>query len=645
MLLPAVLLAALGLAFAAQAARAAGTLEVDCAHLRGAVEAASGTQTIVLDGMCGKTELGEAGVAIPAGANLTLRGAPGTDSGIDGAGMSGALLSSGEAGALAIEGLTFENAAPAGAVRLRAGRVAIVGDHFIADSSNEAWGAGLFVQTTGAACPGAGGGPAISLLSSVFRGNTLTYVGETAMGAGAYLADMCPGAGDTIEDNVFEGNLLRASNAEQAAGGGLFLGAEGAAPAPIAQSGNVFTGNRVEDLLAPHSYTGGRFSGGGEWLEGASLLSVRDRFSQNTVEGSTGLRPSGGAGLGVASGVGALESLQTVTCGHGAPGSATLEDDVIDGNSIAGATAGGADGAGVEIGCGESGGALSLLDSTATANASPVGGVAGVAGGPAATLTLANTILAWNTGLDFGGFGGSPTANHSDVCVAGGSAPVAGDHNLCADPRLAGSGGGLANVAQTAASPTREAGSNALVPAGLETDYYGQPRIAGGIFQATCTEGVVQIAPPVVDIGAVEAQEALIRPLHVECLHPFRRSAFTFPRVRVRPGGVLLLAFRGLSKGTVLAQAHVVRPRSARRGPSGHGRRHARPAVPSFYGQTGRSGQLPSTLLLRVRPTSRALRALRSRRRLTIALSVTYAADRLFPATQSRTIAVTLRRR
>jgi len=640
MLLLAALLAALGLPFAAQAARA-GTLEVDCAHLRGAVEAASATQTIVLDGMCGKSELGETGIAIPAGANLTLRGAPSTDSGIDGAGMSGALLISVEAGALAIEGLTFENAAPAGAVRLRAGRVAIVGDRFVANSSDEPWGAGLFVQATGPACPGAGGRPAISLLSSVFRGNTLTHDGEAAMGAGAYLADMCPGAGDAIEDDVFEGNLLRASNAEQAAGGGLFLGAEGVAPAAVAQSGNVFTGNRVEDLLAPHSYTGGRFGGGGEWLEGASLLSVRDRFSQNTVEGSVGLHPSGGAGLGVASGVGALESLQTVTCGHGALGSATLEDDAIYGNSITGATAAGADGAGVEIGCGEAGGQLSLLDSTVTANSSPAGGVAGVAGGPAATLTLANTILAWNTGLDFGDFGGSLSASHSDVCVAGGSAPFAGDHNLCADPQLA---GGLANVAETALSPTREAGSNALVPAGLESDYYGQPRIAGGVFEGTCKEGVVEVAPPVVDIGAAEAQEALIRPLRVACPRPFTRSAFAFPAVRVRPGGVLLLTFSGLGKGTVLAQAHVVRPRPARRRASGHGRR-ARPAVPAFYGQAARAGRLPSTLLLRVRPTARALRALRSRRRLTISLSVTYAADRLFPATQSRTIAVTLRRR
>ena len=633
--LAAVLLAAVVLPGAAEAG--AETREVGCAQLRGAVEGASGAETVVLHGMCHAADLGGSGIAIPAGTSMTLRGAAGTVSGIDGTAIAGALLSSTEAGPVSIEGLTFQNAGAAGAVRLRAQRVAIVGDSFLSNAGTEAWGGGLFVQTTGSGCPGAGGPAAIALESSTFRGNTLTHDGETAMGAGAYLQDTCPGAGATIEGNVFEGNVLRAENAEDAAGAGLFAGAEGVMPAPVTQRGNLFARNRVEDLVAPHFYTGGRFGGGGEWLEGMSLSSVGDRFTANTVQGSLGAHPSGGAGLGLASGPGALESLQTVTCGHGAPASATLEDDVLDANSIAGGTAQGADGAGVEIGCGEAGGALSLLDSTVTANSSPAGGAAGGAGGATAVLTLANTILAWNDGPDIGGFGGSISSAYSDVCQAGGSAPVAGDHDVCVQPALSG-------VDETALSPTREAGSNALVPPDLTTDFHGQPRIAGGTLQATCREGVVQIAPPIVDIGADEYPEPLLRALHVECARPFTRSAFTFPAVAVRRDGALLLTFRGLRKGTVVVEARTrfnERPvRRAHRRTRGPGR-----TVKLFYGRASRTGQLPSPMLLRLSPTARALHALRRRRRLTVSLSVTYAADRLYPATQSRTITVRLRPR
>ena len=615
----------------------AETREVDCAQLRSAVEGASGAETVVLDGMCDAADLGGSGIAIPAGTSMTLRGAAGTVSGIDGTAISGALLRSTEAGPITVEGLTFRNAGAAGAVRLRAQRVAIVADRFISNAGTEAWGAGLFVQTTGGGCPGVGGPAAIALESSAFLGNTLTHDGEAAMGAGAYLQNTCPGAGTTIEGNIFEGNVLRAENAEDAAGAGLFVGAEGVVPAPVTQRGNLFARNRVEDFVGPHSYTGGRFGGGGEWLEGASLSSVADRFTANAVQGSLGAHASGGAGLGLASAPGALESLQTVTCGHGAPAQATLEDDVLDANSIAGGTAHGADGAGVEIGCGEAGGALSLLDSTVTANSSSGGGAAGVAGGATAALTLANTILAWNGGSDIGGFSGSISSAYSDACLAGGSAPVAGDHNICAQPALAG-------VDETALSPTREAGSNALVPPGLTTDFDGQPRIAGGTLQATCKEGIVQISPPVVDIGATEYAEPLLRPLQVVCARPFTRSAFAFPSVAVRRGGVVLLTFRDLRKGTVVVEARSRFHEPARR----RGRRRTLRAgrtVKLFYGQASRAGQLPSPLLLRVSPTARALHALRRRRRLTVSLSITYAADRLYPTTQSGTVTVALRPR
>lgn len=62
----------------------------------------------------------------------------------------------------------------------------------------------------------------------------------------------------------------------------------------------------------------------------------------------------------------------------------------------------------------------------------------------------------------------------------GETTPFAGTGNICADPALAGVGTGDAH--ETASSPTIDAGSNALVPSGVTSDFFGQPRILVGKF-------------------------------------------------------------------------------------------------------------------------------------------------------------------
>jgi hypothetical protein len=194
-------------------------------------------------------------------------------------------------------------------------------------------------------------------------------------------------------------------------------------------------------------------------------------------------------------------------CPTGPPSStvsATLTNLVAAANTIGAPSSGGSvEGAGVYAGCealqGTGGFHLTLINSTVTGNSGP-GGAAGIDGENTDTLTLQNSIVNGDTGAgssEIGGFGGGITATYSDVC--NGTAPFAGAGNICADPKLAGIASG--DVHETAASPTIDAGSNALVPSGVSTDFYGQNRIVG-----------TKQAAGIVDIGAAEDQAVFTPP-------------------------------------------------------------------------------------------------------------------------------------
>jgi hypothetical protein len=126
--------------------------------------------------------------------------------------------------------------------------------------------------------------------------------------------------------------------------------------------------------------------------------------------------------------------------------------------------------------------------------------VAGIDGEDTDQLTLQNSIVNGDTGAgssEIGGFGGGITATYSDVC--NGTAPFAGTGNICADPKLAAVASG--DVHETATSPTIDVGSNALVPSGVTTDFYGASRIVG-----------TKQAAGIVDMGAAEDQTVFSPP-------------------------------------------------------------------------------------------------------------------------------------
>jgi hypothetical protein len=226
---------------------------------------------------------------------------------------------------------------------------------------------------------------------------------------------------------------------------------------------------------------GGSFGGCLSLSSGGSALDftlAEDSFTDDTVSGSLG--KGGGADVETTGAVKVEESSfiddrasATEATGGGLnvyAAVANLSGDTFIGDSTASN--------------GFGGGLYATLDATG--------------GGPHDVLSLANTIVDGDSGgSELGGFSAlaNITAAYSDLCS--GASPFAGVGNICADPQLVGPGPGSADVHETPASPTLGAGSNALVPSGLSTDTYGNPRISG-------PQGCGSIPAPVVDIGAAE---------------------------------------------------------------------------------------------------------------------------------------------
>jgi hypothetical protein len=383
------------------------------------------------------------------------------------------------------------------------------------------------------------------------------------------------------------------------------------------------------------------FGGGGEWLEGASLASVGDRFSRNSIPGSEGSNWSWGGGLGI---------LNT-NCNAATPTESTLENVVVAGNSLGAGSAGDLAGAGIYVGCSPSTthpNHLTLLDSTVTENRVGAGGIAGVGGNPGDQLMLANSIVAADSGgEELGGFtgaGGSLSATFSDVCGPGGS-PLPGTGDICADPLLADDGNPASfDVRETPASPTVDAGSNALVPAGLATDRYGSPRIqAARSFLPPCNgAGSVgyTIGPAVVDMGAGELGPQPVPAIAILCpVRPPSASSFVFPALHQRTAGALVLAFRGLAAGHVTALATFRLTRTVVH--TVKGRRHrTRRTETVAYGHAAQTTSVAGDVALALKPTRRALGLLRRRHRLKLTLTITFVQPGLLPSVQTRAVSV-----
>ena len=378
----------------------------------------------------------------------------------------------------------------------------IESDRFIDDtngtSSSSTSGGALYISASNGACPYTA---PLSITNSLFQGDriadTSTAENNRDLGGAAYAEIHCNSASTpidfaTLSGNTFVEDTIGTQAGGEALGGALFLGNSSQAEIFVSatQSGNVF----ANDSITSPSPTGA-YGGGGEWVPSLELSSTGDRYTGNSLPAPRGATASSeGAGLGVI----------TSTCSKKVPTSATLEDAIVVANTIGAASEGGQSaGAGLYAACKSnepnSHFHLALNDSTVSGNQAP-GGIAGIDGEDTDQLALSDSIVTGSPGqADIGGFravsGGSLTSLFSDACAPGTSittVALPGEGNICADPQLTAEG------KEIPASPTIDAGSNALVPAGLASDVFGNARILAG--HAACGVSF----PAVVDMGADE---------------------------------------------------------------------------------------------------------------------------------------------
>jgi hypothetical protein len=317
----------------------------------------------------------------------------------------------------------------------------------------------------------------VTLDSSVIRDNTAVYGG-----GGADIT----GRAVTLRRSAVQTNSVAPTAAQAVAGGGLALSAGGIPGSSLTQFANRVDGNTISQGADPNfgAMGGGESIGGFQHIE-----SLDDRYTSNSLPAPLGTGEAEGAGLAMEGCEGALTDIAELRA----------QNLAVAGNSAAGTV----DGAGVYVGCEAVPTALTLLDSTVSGNtAGAPGSIGGLAGDGDDTLTVRNSIVTRNPGgLDVSGFA-SRTVTNSDACAANGTSALIGAGNICLAPRLKASGPGQADVHQTAASPTRDRGSNAAVPAALKLDYDGQRRILGPAVDMGVDEFVDRVRPKILSLTA-----------------------------------------------------------------------------------------------------------------------------------------------
>jgi hypothetical protein len=478
----------------------------NCLQLQHELNGAEQGDVITLAALCTKSNSGKAegSFNLPSAADLTIQGQSGITAGFEGTEVTKRALE-GKGNGLVLRNLVVENYSlkNEAAVKLYPNEDAlpvIESDRFIGDtnstsSNNSARGGALYVSASNGACPYTA---PLSITASVFQGDrivdTSTEEHNRDLGGAAYAEIRCNSGSPpidfaTLSGNTFVEDAIGTQTGGEAFGGALDMVNTSASGVLVSatQSGNVFKG----DTIASSTPTG-VYGGGGEWAPSIDLTSTGDRFVKDALPGPQGSSASSqGAGLGVI----------TSTCSEKAPASATLEDAVFAANTIGLASEDGESaGAGIYAACKSSEPnshfQITLNDSTVAGNQAP-GGVSGIDGEDTDQLALTNSIVASPTGqADIGGFrtasGGSLTSLFSDACMPGTSTPLPGEGNICANPQLTAEG------EETPSSPTIDAGSNALVPAGLTTDAFGHARILAG--HVSCSQSF----PAIVDMGADE---------------------------------------------------------------------------------------------------------------------------------------------
>ncbi len=412
-----------------------------------------------------------------------------------GAGAGGAINMTSNASSqpIVITGDTFAGdsaGATGGAVYWDGGQpLVLTGNTFTGDSSN-IWGGGLLVVDFGPT-----NSNPVQISGNTFGGASAS-AGDTARGlGGGALVFLAPGQALTLTGNKFEKDRITGSSTATGPreGGGLWLGLPfGGTPYRVTQAHNVFSDNVIDETEAP-AQTDLAAGGAGEWISGLAVQSTADTFTGNRVAVDDGAPPEGGA-------VGAIAT-EAEGATPSEPAAFVGRDDLFSGNSTPRGGWGGA----IYVGnpspdCTGTcpGSSVTLEDSTVIDNSVDAG--AGSEGGaiwgsPNDKLTGTNSILYGNGPRPeiFGFASTRPAFRYSDVCTEAGGPTLSGTGNICADPKLTATG------VETLASPTLDAGSNALIPAGLTTDLAGRPRIAAS--HVTCTG----VGPALVDMGAFES--------------------------------------------------------------------------------------------------------------------------------------------
>jgi hypothetical protein len=523
----------------------------ECSQLQHVLNNAESGDVITLAALCTKSNSGEAEGSFKLPSNkvtdLTIEGESGMTAGFEGTGVEGSALE-GTGNGLVLRNLVVEKYSlnEKSAVTLHPSEGALPkleSDRFIEDVQTDtsgyvARGGALYLFTYNSTC--AYTSP-LSITNSVFQGDQIIDTSTnhpSDQGGAAYAEIVCSSASGpvdfaTLTANRFTGDGIDTTGGREALGGGLFLGNSSQAEILVSatQSGNVFEA----DTIASSTPTG-LYGGGGEWAPSLDLTSTDDSFVKNSLPGPQGAGASSeGAGLGVI----------TSTCSEKATASATLDNAVVAANAIGAPSEGGeSEGAGIYAGCFPTHPNghfhLTLNDSTVVDNQAP-GGISGIDGEESDQLALFNSIVTSPSlgEADVGGFrtpSGSLTSLFSDACAPGTSTPLPGEGNICANPLLADNGDPTSgDVHQTPSSPTIDAGSNALVPAGLTTDVFGDPRILAG--HAGCTQSF----PAVVDMGADEFAPGVL-----SCPPPFRKPS------PPRPGRTNFVSLKTSSTGAAL---------------------------------------------------------------------------------------------
>jgi hypothetical protein len=631
--------AAVGLALlwgllAAPGARAE-TLAATCTTLHSKIEAVATSQepgTIVLTGLCTGSE---ARLLLPEHIDLTLEGAPGTNSGLNGMAIHERLIeSAGLSGAIKLANLTVEEANGGGGVYLLATSVELSHDLIDGNTAEGTYGYGggaeiYIAPANGDKCE-AGEPAGLTVTDTTFIGDTARGTSSPDRGGGLYGLFECATRPESLSGDSFENDTVSGSVTGEAEGAGAaFVSTSAGGPGTLRQEADQFDRNTV---AGPSE---GNRGGGGEWLEGINLTSLYDRFVRNSIPGARQATWSWGGGLGI---------LNT-NCSDGAVDESTLENAVVEGNSIGEGTPADLGGAGIYVGLACSPEAaipshLRLLDSTVTENSvETAGGSSGIDGHSTDQLVLENSIVAANpNGVQVRGFTASPgslTSLFSDACDEAGTAPLPGEGNICAPPRLADEGNRISpDVQETEASPTIDVGSNALVPAGLGTDYLGFPRILASAKPIGC-RSEPPVGPPIVDMGAAEYTGAVTRGPVPPC--PVLLSSFTFPKLTQLLRGALKLTFTGIAAGRLTAGAKFTLTRLVT--VKVHGRRvHRRRSQTITLSQSSLTITRAGTVSITLTPSKRVRALLAAHHRVQLTLQITFTESGYAPLTRSRTL-------